>query len=305
MAVYFITGKLGGGKSLVAVGKIRDYLAAGRRVATNLDIYLEHMMPRDSRATVHRLPDKPRVEDLEAMGLGYDGPEDDYREDRFGALVLDELGTWFNSRTWNDRERLKVIDWFLHARKYRWDVYLIVQDIGIIDKQLRDSLCEHLVVCRRLDRLSVPILSPLTKLLTGHRLTLPRLHVASVYYGDSEASIRVERWIYRGTDLYQAYRTRQVFVHDQLFRADGSVVDMRAASTTLSAWHLRGRYHVRRPFGQRVALLLLSLIWPALELLARVSGRSPEALAQSTGLVRRKRKPQPVKCGPARPALLG
>ncbi|MFK4136821.1 zonular occludens toxin domain-containing protein, partial [Pseudomonas luteola] len=37
MAVYFVTGKLGSGKSLVAVGKIRDYMIAGRRVATNLD----------------------------------------------------------------------------------------------------------------------------------------------------------------------------------------------------------------------------------------------------------------------------
>ncbi|EBN6690252.1 zonular occludens toxin, partial [Salmonella enterica] len=34
MPVYFVTGKLGSGKTLVAVGKIRDYLVAGRRVAT-------------------------------------------------------------------------------------------------------------------------------------------------------------------------------------------------------------------------------------------------------------------------------
>ena len=37
MAVYFITGKLGSGKSIAAVGKIRDYLNEGRAVATNLD----------------------------------------------------------------------------------------------------------------------------------------------------------------------------------------------------------------------------------------------------------------------------
>ncbi|SEE79563.1 zonular occludens toxin domain-containing protein [Pseudomonas anguilliseptica] len=58
MAVYFVTGKLGSGKSLVAVGKIRDYLSEGRRVATNLDLWLDEMFTYHDQPAI-RLPDKP------------------------------------------------------------------------------------------------------------------------------------------------------------------------------------------------------------------------------------------------------
>jgi len=44
MAVYFLTGKLGSGKTLCAVGKIRDYLEEGRAVATNLDLNLDELL---------------------------------------------------------------------------------------------------------------------------------------------------------------------------------------------------------------------------------------------------------------------
>ncbi len=44
MAVNFLTGKLGSGKTLCVVGKIRDYLKQGRRVATNLDLNLTAML---------------------------------------------------------------------------------------------------------------------------------------------------------------------------------------------------------------------------------------------------------------------
>ncbi|HGS4937265.1 TPA: zonular occludens toxin domain-containing protein, partial [Vibrio parahaemolyticus] len=37
-SVYFVTGKLGSGKTLTAVGKIREAFMRGVPVATNLDI---------------------------------------------------------------------------------------------------------------------------------------------------------------------------------------------------------------------------------------------------------------------------
>jgi len=45
MAVYVVTGKLGAGKTLVAVGKIQDKIVSGCRVATNLDLRI-HNLPR-------------------------------------------------------------------------------------------------------------------------------------------------------------------------------------------------------------------------------------------------------------------
>jgi hypothetical protein len=250
MAVYFVTGKLGSGKSLACVDKIRDYLAAGRRVATNLDLWLDEMFTLN-QATATRLPDKPRSEDMHALGQGYESEDPrDYDESKFGLIVLDECGTWLNSREWNDKDRRKLIDWFLHARKHRWDVMFLIQDIESCDAQIVRSLCEHLVVCRRMDRFKIA------------GIKLPRMHVANVYYGRT-AEVRVERWVYRGSDLHSSYDTRQVF-KDGVEYYDAGPVDMRAPYTMLSAWHLKGRYlppsEQGVPLTRRLGLFVAGLI---------------------------------------------
>ena len=132
MSVYIVTGKLGNGKTLVTVGRIRNAIRAGSRIATNLDIDLKAMFHRQAKnINVMRIPDKPNIDDLNAIGKGYDG--DDYDEGKFGLLVLDECGTWFNSRNWQDKTRKDVNNWFLHAHKLKWHVYIIIQDISMLD----------------------------------------------------------------------------------------------------------------------------------------------------------------------------
>lgn len=285
MSVYVVTGKLGSGKSLAAVGRIRTYLEQGRKVATNLDLNLDRMMSKKSRMTAIRLPDKPRLEDFQAIGTGDGKPVDDYDETRFGLLVLDELGSWFNTRAWSDKTRSGLIEWFLHARKYHWDVILLVQDVDMIDKQLRDSLCEHLVICKRLDRFAVPIIAPVYKLLTGRRLKMPQIHVARVVYGDNPAAPKVDSWWYRAADLFGAYRTGQVFTMDQHFLPTGETVDMRASYTILSAWHLLGRYHQSKSLFVMINHAALFLLRLSICLLAKASGRSPLAFADAHGLI--------------------
>lgn len=206
MAVYFITGTLGCGKTLCTVGKIRDYLGQGRRVATNLDINLTALCKPDSKVSITRVPDKPVLFDLECLGIGCEESD----ESKYGLLVLDELGTWFNSRNWRDKDRLDVIDWFLHARKKHWDIYFIVQSIDSLDGQLVSALCEHLVICKRTDRLTIPIIGPVLKTL-GIQKVLPKIHVAKVYYGQNTSAMAVDRWWYRARDLYAAYNTDQIF----------------------------------------------------------------------------------------------
>jgi len=229
MAVYFVTGKLGSGKTLCAVGKIRDYMAQGRKVATNLDLNLGSMCSPHNQQSVIRLPDKPRLQDLELLGQGCE----EENEDRYGCLVLDELGTWFNSRNWRDKERLPVIDWFLHCRKKHWDVFFIVQDMESLDGQLINALCEHLVICSRTDRLTIPFIGALLKMI-GFNKVMPKIHVASVYYGMSKSGLRVDRWWYRAKDLYAAYNTAQIFRDDDLIMGD-QVIDFRATFTNLAS----------------------------------------------------------------------
>lgn len=230
MSSYIITGKLGSGKSLVTVGKMFDYLARGKPVATNLDLFLDKYLLPTSKKTVIRLPDKPTLFDLEAMGSGNDSPE----EEENGLLVLDELGSWFNSRSWQDKSRQPLLDWFIHARKNGWDLMLLVQDIDMLDKQLIGMLAEHLVVCRRLDRIKIPVLGWFAGLV-GYKLTFPKVHSAKVHYGENEQAYVVERWLYRARHLYPAFDTKQKF----------SILYDKGVYSVLSPWHVKGRYMVR------------------------------------------------------------
>ncbi|HDC2549022.1 TPA: hypothetical protein O7118_005531, partial [Salmonella enterica] len=54
--------------------------------------------------------------------------------------------------TYGDKNRLALIDWFIHSRHLGWDVFIIVQNEEMIDKQIALATGEVLVVCKRSDR---------------------------------------------------------------------------------------------------------------------------------------------------------
>lgn len=232
MAVYFVTGKLGGGKTLMSVGKIKEKLLKNLPVATNLELNLSALVGNKAKqCRVYRMPDKPDIQDFEAIGRG----NESYDESKNGLIVLDECGTWFNSRQWADKTRQAVINWLLHARKLGWDIIFIVQDISIVDKQARLALAEHVVYCRRFDRLTVPFVGPLYSLFVGGKLPLPKVHLGIVRYGDSQTAMKVDSWLTLGFDLYQAYDTKQAF---------SDFYENRVYSV-LPPFYTKGRYMVR------------------------------------------------------------
>lgn len=214
MAVYSVEGKLGTGKTKFAVWRAQDAMREGRRVASNVDLNLEHFT-KDQRARYVRLPDKPSALDLEAMGHG--NPSS-YDEDRNGVLILDELGTWLNSRNFQDKGRSSLLDWLIHARKLGWDVYLIVQDSNMIDRQVREALIEYQCKCMRMDKVRIPLIGGLIRDLLGafgwKGGYLPRFHLVAARVGSGQNSVVAERWQYRGDWLHKAYDTRQVFRSD-------------------------------------------------------------------------------------------
>jgi len=208
VSVYAITGELGTGKSLLCVSKIRDALLQGRRVATNLDLRLEHLVGPKRPRDVLRLPDFPTREDFDALGVGCET----YDEKRFGLIVLDEAATFLNSRDFRQDGRTDVIKWLLHSRKLRWDVFLIIQDLGMLDKQIRTAFVEHVVKCKRADRIGLPLLSGALSALGFGRVTFPQIHFAIVRYGTSAHAMVVDRWVYIGGPLYAAYDTAQKLI---------------------------------------------------------------------------------------------
>lgn len=189
---------------------------------------------------VMRVPDKPSIDDLNAIGVG----NHDYDESKNGLLVLDECGTWFNSRNWQDKSRKAVNDWFLHARKLGWDVFLIIQDISLLDSQAREALAEHTVFCKRLDNLRIPLIGGLVQALTGIKLKLPRMHVARVVYGTSQQDMLSDRWVYRGTQYFNWYDTRQLFLTDY----------QHGVYSMLTPWHTHYRHRVPKDWGYYMRL---------------------------------------------------
>lgn len=242
MPVWVVTGKLGAGKTLMSVSRIQKYLLEGRKVATNLDIFPEHMLGIDKKHTeLYRIPDIPTINDLKALPKGYEG--DNIDEAKNGLLVLDECGIFLNSRGWNDPGRKEVNAFFKLLRKLRWDAIFIIQDIENLDADARRTIAEHVVYCRRMDRMKIPILSSLYKLVTTYDLPMPRLHMGIVRYGTEASSIKVDQWNYYGERLYQAYDTEQLFdPTDNLGGYDG-------LTTILPTYYTHGRY---KPFKQRI-----------------------------------------------------
>lgn len=179
MSADLIQGKKGSGKSKLAVMLMREHLLKGRLVATNLDLFMDKLMPPMSKSVAIRVPDKPSVHDLRALGSGNNG--DRYNEDHDGLLVLDELATWLNARTFGDKERQPVLDWLVHSRKLGWGTKLICQDVIQIDKQARESQVEYVTRCIRLDRMRVPLVGgALAALLGPEAGYLPRMHIATL-----------------------------------------------------------------------------------------------------------------------------
>lgn len=212
MAVYLVTGKLGTGKSKWCTRRAQQAIKAGRRVASNMDFYLDKLNPKTRKARYTRLPDKPSARDFEAMGHGN---PDSYDEERNGLLILDELGSWLNSRQSLDGARKATVDWMIHARKFGWDVLLIVQSAMMIDKQVREGIGEYTVTCYRLDKLKLPLIGGLLDMFYEGAGRLPRLHVAStrLALGPGTSHV-VDRDFFKGDDLHAAYDTRQVFVEN-------------------------------------------------------------------------------------------
>lgn len=232
--IFVVTGKLGSGKSLAAVGRIRERLQKGCPVATNLNIRLHKLIgPNAKKAVLYRIPDKPTLQDMEALGYG----NTSYDDEKNGLIVLDECGTWFNSRGWQDKTRAPLIEWLLHARKLGWDIIFLIQNVKMLDKQARDSVAEYVVYCRRIDKaLKIPLLESGYKFLTGREFVKPKAHIGIVKYGDQHNSLKVDTWWYLGRDLYPAYDTKQKF----------SDYYPHGLYQVLPPWYSHGRYAVKR-----------------------------------------------------------
>lgn len=241
MPVYLVQGPLGSGKTLICVKRITDALNRGCKIATNIDLFLENLVnPWAKKTFVLRMPDKPSLEDFEALPMGYEGKKINERLN--GVLVLDECLLWLNSRQWNDKNRGGINDWMVLARKRRWDIYFLIQDVESMDKQTRENFGEHVVTCRRTDRFNIPfvgwILNLISKSLADSKFALPKVHVGVVQYGKTSLAPVVDHWTVWTNSLYKGYNTEQIFMNPDN-------PDACRIHSVLPPWYVYGRYNSR------------------------------------------------------------
>ena len=258
MANWTLTGGLGSGKSIIAAGKLRDQLAKGLPAAGNMDFYPENALPPMNKSIYLRLPDFPSSDDLWSLGQA----STTRSEKTFGLLVLDELAVFLNARDWQGKGRDNFIKYLRHVRKQHWHTLFITQDIESLDKQARIALIEHKAICSRTDRLPIPIIGWFLKLF-GIAGVLPRVHIAIVRYGIGPNARKVDTWTYYGKSLFGSYNTDQIFTDDEERYIELTPYDIKpkkslfkkptlerkvfpayvtGAFSTLSAWHIVGRY---------------------------------------------------------------
>jgi hypothetical protein len=210
-------------------------MSEGRIVATNLDLFIDKLMPPTSRALSFRLPDVPTAAVLNDPNFpqGNNNPIDEAKN---GLLILDECAGYLNARDWKDKDRTALIAWLAQSRKNGWDLLLIAQGASMIDKQIRNELCDMHGVCRETSKIGIPFITMFARQIFGIKLMMPKFHLVSYFYGFGATAVKSYTDIFRSLDVQNGYNTLQKI---------SAEFGQQGISSNLPAWHLRGRYMSR------------------------------------------------------------
>jgi hypothetical protein len=167
VSIIVVTGPPGAGKSFYATKKAAEALDQGRFLVTNYELAPDTLqrvgrrnpgrrfLPGRVARYVRKMTGRVLVADelADVFRTRMPPPEKGLGEGR-GWVVLDEAHTWCGARDWNAKDRKEMIRWFSRHRKLGWDVYLIVQDLEMLDSQVR-KLAEYEVQLRNIKKARV------------------------------------------------------------------------------------------------------------------------------------------------------
>ena len=149
--ILLYSGTPGSGKSLHAASSLINNVNIHKmRVVTNYDIDIEKIKYPELVTMLDN--EKLSVPDI-LYKISDDFFEGRRRKESQIMLYIDEAQLLFNSRNFMDKNRMAWLSFFSQHRKYGFDVVLMAQFDGMIDKQIR-SLIEYQVIHRKVSKIS-------------------------------------------------------------------------------------------------------------------------------------------------------
>lgn len=141
--ISLYSGTPGSGKSLHIAQRIYHGLKIKRKTVCNFEINLKYVSKRKYNKLPFEYIDNIdlKPEKLIEISKEYFKGKDRIKEDAI-LLVIDECQILFNSREWQKGGRADWLSFFSQHRKYGYEIVLVAQFDGMIDRQIR-SLIEY------------------------------------------------------------------------------------------------------------------------------------------------------------------
>lgn len=203
MTIFLLTGTPGSGKSLHMAEIIYFRCRSDKPVLTNFEVNLDSFKRKPKHyGYIDNMDLSPKLLQDFASMYWTKIAKKPVREGEL-KLFIDECQVLFDARTWNDKNRKEWVRFFSQHRKMGFDVYLVAQFDGMIDKQIR-ALVEYEVKHRKVNNFGW-----FGK--TVHLLALGKPVVCAVTYWYGQ-KMRLSSEFYVGMKrFYSIYDTLKVF----------------------------------------------------------------------------------------------
>lgn len=190
-------GKIGGGKTYLAVCRMLAHLAKGGTVFTNVELKLDGVKRYLAKHHgVELEPDAIRILDESESW-------DFHKYLRAGSelntlCVIDEAHLWFNARDHavTAATKRELITFLSQSRKLKVDVILIVQAAENLDAQFR-RLAQEIWRMKDLQRFRVPLLG----------IGYPWPHTLAFRLDNGNFQVMEKKLLRRSQDIFEAYNT--------------------------------------------------------------------------------------------------
>lgn len=180
--IVLYSGTPGSGKSYHAAYKMYHGLRFKRNFICNFNINLENaaltrwsgikkkLFPNTKKLKYKKLGKFMYVNNMELTPeflLNYAKEHHSMKKESETCVVIDECGMIFNPRSWDNKQRLKWIEFLSLHRHYGFDFVLISQSDRLIDRQIR-SFIEYDIKHRKLN--NYKLMGAILGLLSGGSL---------------------------------------------------------------------------------------------------------------------------------------